>query len=658
MITDAKLGDAEIASAVECTPQTILRGSGASFYRLDKENDPQGSRRAKQLRIEFRALGEENPWRLLLLTPLGDDNLQHVSLREYGGSICSILDITSEKSAELTERRAAKEAWERKEQQERFIDMISHEIRNPLSAVLHCSEDIEEAVTDKSNVDIAAIKEAIETINLCISHQGRLLDDVLCFSKLDASMLTLTPKPCQPSRQLANLMKMFQPQFRKQCMDFEYQVDRSYPDYDISWVQADLARIGQVLINLVSNGIKFTATGDGDKKLLISLGATKQRPTSFPPNVVFFNPDDSAYHVDATNSADWGGGEPVYIMVAVKDTGIGISDEGQKRLFERFRQATPKTEEVYGGSGLGLNISRKICHLHGGEIGVSSKEGSGSTFGFFFKVRRSERPQDYKGRPEDDTVDDDDTSRNQVKELGNASPDHMVAQSMPESLEGPPVEQMEEITLHPSGKKDDRYDQTDKIAKDMQEDEADQNAGAGATTTAHKLPDAENHRSKDVSLPVRTNNDKDRPKESGAASDRQSAGPHVLLVEDNVINQRIVFRKLQAKGFRVTTANDGREAVDAVRHAPTDSSDDKGAFDIILMDQEMPVMNGNSATREIRELEKKGEVKHVPILGVTANVRGEQQDEMVESGMDDVISKPYKIEDMVQKIDKLLNQKT
>jgi signal transduction histidine kinase len=82
-----------------------------------------------------------------------------------------------------------------------------------------------------------------------------------------------------------------------------------------------------------------------------------------------------------------GNGEALYILVAVIDTGIGISTEGQAKLFERFRQATPKTEEIYGGSGLGLNISRKLCQLHGGEIGVSSIEGEGSTFGFFFKVR-------------------------------------------------------------------------------------------------------------------------------------------------------------------------------------------------------------------------------------------------------------------------------
>lgn len=125
----------------------------------------------KQLRTEFRAVSDDSPWRLLLLTPLGDENLRHVSLREYGGFICSVVDISSEKSAELSERKAAKEARERKEQQERFIDMISHEIRNPLSAILHCTEDIEDTVKKpNSEIDVAVIKEAVETIQLCIGE--------------------------------------------------------------------------------------------------------------------------------------------------------------------------------------------------------------------------------------------------------------------------------------------------------------------------------------------------------------------------------------------------------------------------------------------------------------------------------------------------------
>lgn len=199
----------------------------------------------QELRTEFRAQGMKNPWRLLLLTPLGDENLQHVSLQQYGGFLCSVVDITSEKSAELAERKAASEARERKEQQERFIDMISHEIRNPLSALLHCSEDIQDAVRDPQNVDVASISQAVETINLCISHQRNIVDDVLSFSKLDASMLSLTPKSCGPMRQLGNSLKIFQAEFRKQKMGFEFCIDTSYDDLSISEVMVDLSRMGK-----------------------------------------------------------------------------------------------------------------------------------------------------------------------------------------------------------------------------------------------------------------------------------------------------------------------------------------------------------------------------------------------------------------------------
>lgn len=207
----------------------------------------------KQLRTEFRAMGAKHPWRLLLLTPLGDENLQHVSLRESGGFICSIVDITSEKSAEIAEREAAKQARERKEQQERFIDMISHEIRNPLSAVLHCAEEISDAVKDKQiqGVDVDTIREAVETIHLCVLHQKNIVDDVLSFSKLDASLLSLAPKPSQPSRQLASTLKMFNHEFRKDNLQFGVTTDESYTNCKVDWVLADVPRISQVLINLV-----------------------------------------------------------------------------------------------------------------------------------------------------------------------------------------------------------------------------------------------------------------------------------------------------------------------------------------------------------------------------------------------------------------------
>lgn len=193
---------------------------------------------------------------------------------------------------------------------------------------------------------------------------------------------------------MADTLKIFQPELRKKSIEFSYNIMPEYDDCNVNWVMADLVRVSQVMVNLMTNAIKFTTKSDRKKKIAIEVAASIERPSSYPPNVVFFKTDDIAIKTDATGNPEWGDGEPLYVMVAVKDTGIGISEENQAKLFERFQQATPKTGQMYGGSGLGLNIARKMCQLHGGEIGVSSVEGEGSTFGFFFRVRRSGEPED------------------------------------------------------------------------------------------------------------------------------------------------------------------------------------------------------------------------------------------------------------------------
>ncbi|WPG99811.1 Hypothetical protein R9X50_00263000 [Acrodontium crateriforme] len=602
----------------------------------------------RQLRTEFRAVGDQLKWRLLLLTPLGNENLQHVSLREYGGFVCCIVDITSEKSAENRQRENAREARERKEQQERFIDMISHEIRNPLSAVMHCVEDIEDAIREKKSVDFDAIHEAIETINICISHQQHIVDDVLAFSKLDSAMLTLVPRPCQPSRQLNESLKMFQPEFRKQKVDFGYCIDTSYEKNGVDWVMADFARIGQVLVNLVSNAIKFTSRVEGKRNVDVIVGVSHERPASFPPNVVFFDSDERAYRMDATNTKEWETGDTTYILVAVKDTGIGISEEGQRKLFQRFRQATPKTEESYGGSGLGLLISRKICHLHGGEIGVSSKEGSGTTFGFFFKVRMTTKPEDRESKKLAEAKESA-KFQQKIEQLGNVSPSMMDSSDMPDSVEKPRVMSSDDITPNEDGIRDERYQETIAIANDVKKEKADDKQIMNRNLSSDAVDHAQETNKQSESRP-----NKKEQAESDSPDVKKESKIHVLLVEDNLINQRIVARKLQAKGFAVTTANNGREAVDVF----TASRQPSDAFKIILMDQEMPVMDGNAAARVIRNIEAtetKKAPRRIPILGVSANVRPEQQDEMLAAGMDDVIAKPYKIDEMMEKITMLMS---
>ena len=244
--------------------------------------------------------------------------------------------------------------------------------------------------------------------------------------------------------------------------------------------------------------------------------------------------------------------------------------------------------------------------------------------------------------------------KQEIEDHGNKSPNSSNDGIMPETLESPPVLDVEESSPSAAAG-DSRFRRTESIALRVAEPEADTYANSSRPRISKAHKSGESKQSDDVTSPLIESQDNQlhlhpsRPRPT-----RKHTKPHVLLVEDNIINQRILFRKLEGQGYNVTTANNGQEAVDGVRKAPNPSSGDKAAFDIVLMDNEMPVLDGNEATRRIRKLEASGEVEHIPILGVTANVRAAQQDEMRAAGMDDVISKPYKIGELVRRIDGLI----
>lgn len=600
------------------------------YDRLEKAYH-EASRTRQPLRIEYRTREEHCPWRLLMLAPMSAEESTQLGLHD-GGSLCTIVDISQEKTAELSHKRMADDARQRKIQQERFIDMISHEVRNPLSAIMHCTEDILEAIqTDRRGDDDresesdkqkaktrsrSIIAQATETISLCIRHQKKIVDDVLSFSKLDAGMLTLTPRPVEPHRRLATSLMMFRPELRQEKIEFEYKLDPSYQDCDVGWVMADMDRMSQVLINLVTNAIKFTANSGGEMKIRVSLGASTVRPPSYPPNVVFFDSDEAALRLDRTGQPEWGDGPAAFIMVAVRDTGIGIDSESQKRLFERFNQGTPRTQSNYGGSGLGLNVSRRLCHLHGGEIGVSSKEGEGSTFGFFFTARRTDSDgRTSKGKATEAEIDE---ICRDVQSLGDEVTGGEARMSSPAIPEEPEVARVEEMS--PQGKEKKTSEHSAKLADE---------AGTPASKHSQSEPEPE-------------------PSHEQPKDPAERRGSHILLVEDNIINRRIVSRKLHKLGFRVTEASDGREALNALH---------RDKFDCVLMDQAMPVMDGTSATKAFRDLEKRDALEPIPVIGVTANVRAEQLEEMLVSGMDDVIQKPYKMDELTQKIQHLMEKR-
>jgi CheY-like chemotaxis protein len=308
-----------------------------------------------------------------------------------------------------------------------------------------------------------------------------------------------------------------------------------------------------------------------------------------------------------------------------------------------------------------------VCQLHGGDIGVSSKEGEGSTFGFFFKVRRSDGSSE-DGRPPFASRTNSETSNSnnreqalqprpgysranshltQIKERPNERPGAKTLtshsgvdlDSVNQSLRNPPTEYLPET--HPESTEDSRYKETEAIAKAIQPERS-----AVTEAIEDKLPDlhaGETVRQESVA------EDTSRSQSNQRADEKQT----LLLVEDNLINQKVLRRQLQSKGFEVFTANNGQEAIDAVAErgqVPSDDPHDRNYFDCILMDQEMPIKDGNAATQEIRQLQQEGKAGYSHILGVSANVREAQTTSMRAAGMDDIISKPFMVDDLVKRI--------
>ncbi|KAL8700823.1 MAG: hypothetical protein Q9224_000784 [Gallowayella concinna] len=469
----------------------------------------------------------------------------------------SITNISQQKWAEHLEKRKMEEAVEMKRQQENFIDITSHEMRNPLSAILQCSDEIVTTLSGfrlsqkpstkvlenllDSNIDAA------QTIALCAQHQKRIVDDILTLSKLDSALLLVTPCDVMPVSVVQRALKMFDGEVQSARIKLDFRIDESFRRLDLQWVRLDPSRLLQVLINLTTNAIKFTST-QAQRIITVTLAASLQRPpqTSTFEQVSYI--PFRAKRNDLTEGADWGTGEKCYLYFAVQDTGRGLSEDERQLLFHRFSQASPRTHVQYGGSGLGLFISRELVELQGGQIGVSSEAGKGSTFAFYITSRRSNAP------PE---------ALNQIPSVG-----------MREARASEPLPSSKPLQTAP-------------------------------TSTLPKNPAAQ-------------------------------SGLRVLIVEDNLVNQRVLQRQLRNIGCTVVVANHGGECLSRLRESNFWAGHADGAPDlgVILMDLEMPVMDGLTCAREIRRLQRTGEIiRHVPIIAVTANARSEQIDTALATGM-------------------------
>jgi len=552
-------------------------------------------------------------------------------------------DVSLQKWQLDREKQRKEEAIDSKRQQENFVDMVSHEMRNPLSAIIHCADAITATLTRvqeliRSEPDgnpvvngkprfevhsspsqlpngrledcrsemqdlIETSIDSAETIVGCAQHQKRIVDDILTMSKLDSKLLAITPITVNPIQIVKEAVKMFEVEARRVDINLSMMVDQSYRELGYNYLDFDPSRLKQVLINLLTNAIKFVKSGPR-RNVSVSISASLTRPTEATSAVQFIPRSQESYDEDYDQPALRDRGDPVFLLFEVQDTGQGLSEEEKKSLFQRFVQASSRTHVKYGGSGLGLFISRRLTELQNGAIGVASQPGVGSTFAFYIEAYI----------PSATAVSEAEATATATK-----------------------------AALSHSGFRSGR---------------------SGGSVSS-------------VTSSTRANNATASPVTESISSAPAPQINGILVVEDNLINQQITRRGLMNMGFTVDVANHGVECLEKLRQTDrfsesehplfqqeqqangvdTTTAEGKGQIpkfplSVILMDIEMPVQDGLTCTRAIRELERKGRITggRIPIIAVSANARMEQIMEAKEAGCDDVLVKPYRMPELLEKM--------
>lgn len=507
-----------------------------------------------------------------------------------------------------------------------FLASMSHEIRTPLNGILPVTDLLADTALDDNQSNY------LRTIRTSAEHLLTLVDDILDFSKIEAGRLELDEVPFELRELLGDAVQALAARATARGLELNFHVKPDVPDQLVG----DPHRLRQIVINLVGNALKFTHEGE------VSVLVDCENPASM---------------------------ENIDLRFRVRDTGIGISPEVMPRLFSAFEQADNSTTRQYGGSGLGLAITKRLVELMDGSISVESEPNQGTTFSFTARFGLAEA--DYEQTVWNDlprvrvlAVDDNATNRLIVKDLlascgirteEAARADEALVKMREALAAGRPFELVITDMMMPDL---DGFGMIEQIRASA--DSAISDVKIIMLTSAARPEDAGRARSLGLSAiiakPIRQAVLLDAIAEAlgRARRSRQTAridpdrippqrSLSILLVEDNATNQHVARKHLETWGHRVTTAADGVEAVDI--HG-------QGGIDLILMDSQMPRMNGLEATTAIRRREKEG--MHVPIIAMTANVVKGFREECFAAGMDGYVSKPIRREALVAEMARLI----